>query len=97
MCLLFDDNRLCYKGRVSQDLIGFPVVTLHFDEGADLVLDAEAMFEQNDEAKFCMAVLPAGLQDLTVIGIRAQQHYNVAYDLTDMRLYFQRMDCEVLD
>ncbi|KAI8565863.1 hypothetical protein RHMOL_Rhmol03G0294000 [Rhododendron molle] len=94
---VFDDNRLCYKGRVSQDLIGFPVVTFHFDGGADLVLDAEAMFEQNGEAEFCMAVMPAGHQDLKVIGIRAQQYYNVAYDLTDKKLYFQRMDCEVLN
>ncbi|KAF7148262.1 hypothetical protein RHSIM_Rhsim03G0266700 [Rhododendron simsii] len=94
---VFDDNRLCYKGRVSQDLIGFPAVTFHFDGGADLVLDAEAMFEQNAEAEFCMAVMPAGHQDLTVIGIRAQQYYNVAYDLTDKKFYFQRMDCEVLD
>ncbi|KAI8565869.1 hypothetical protein RHMOL_Rhmol03G0294600 [Rhododendron molle] len=94
---MFDDNRLCYKGTVSQDLIGFPIVTFRFDGGADLVLDAKAMFEQNGEAEFCMAVMPAGHRDLTVIGIRAQQYYNVAYDLPDKKLYFQRMDCEVLD
>ncbi|THG20641.1 hypothetical protein TEA_000997 [Camellia sinensis var. sinensis] len=95
---LSNPDRLCYKGRVSTDLIGFPVVTFHFAQGLDLVLDVEAMFDQDREMdRFCMAVLPAYFQDLSVIGIRAQQYYNVAYDLASMKLYFQRIDCEVLD
>ncbi|KAH7834103.1 hypothetical protein Vadar_012760 [Vaccinium darrowii] len=88
---------LCYDGEVSQDLIGFPVVTFHFAGGADLVLDVDAMFHQLREGLFCMFVWPTAFRDPSIIGVRAQQHYNIAYDLNEMNLYFQRIDCELLE
>ncbi|KAG5524861.1 hypothetical protein RHGRI_031508 [Rhododendron griersonianum] len=90
-------DMLCYVGEVSRDLKGFPVVTFHFAGGADLVLDAYAMFLQQREDYFCMFVRPTTFRESTVIGIRAQQYYNIAYDLDGMNLYFQRIDCELLE
>ncbi|XP_034700260.1 aspartic proteinase CDR1-like [Vitis riparia] len=89
---------LCYKGRVNEDLRGFPELTFHFAEGADLVLDANSLFVQKNQDVFCLAVLESNLKNIgSVIGIMAQQHYNVAYDLIGKRVYFQRIDCELLE
>ncbi|KAJ7979561.1 Aspartic protease [Quillaja saponaria] len=49
-------SRLCYKGIIDRDLIGFLVVTFQFAGGADLVLDIESMFLQNSDV-FCMQVV----------------------------------------
>ncbi|KAJ1433563.1 Xylanase inhibitor, C-terminal [Sesbania bispinosa] len=93
---------LCYNGVASRDLGGFPVVTFHFAEGAVLDLDVTSMFIQTSENEFCMAVLPGNYfgddyESFSSIGMLAQQNYNVGYDLNGMRLYFQRIDCELLD
>ncbi|KAE9446384.1 hypothetical protein C3L33_21718, partial [Rhododendron williamsianum] len=88
---------LCYMGEASRALKGFPVVTFHFAGGADLVLDADAMFHQLEVDLFCMFVRPTAFKDSTIIGIRAQQYYNIAYDLDEMNLYFQRIDCQLLE
>uniref|UniRef100_A0A2N9H3A3 Peptidase A1 domain-containing protein n=1 Tax=Fagus sylvatica TaxID=28930 RepID=A0A2N9H3A3_FAGSY len=45
----------CYKGVINRDLIGFPVVTFHFANGVDLVLDIESMFHEIATNQFCMA------------------------------------------
>ncbi|XP_054806199.1 aspartic proteinase CDR1-like [Prosopis cineraria] len=91
---------LCYLGTVSRDLVGFPVVTFHFAEGADLVLDTESLFIQRKNDTFCMAVAPINVVDLrskpSIIGLLAQQSYNIGYDLNDKDIYFQRIDCELL-
>jgi hypothetical protein len=96
------ESFLCYKGKVGQDLVGFPAVTFHFAEGADLVVDTESMFYQATPNIFCMAVRQASVygkdfKDFSVIGLMAQQYYNVAYDLNKHKLFFQRIDCELLD
>ncbi|GAU25312.1 hypothetical protein TSUD_375760 [Trifolium subterraneum] len=88
---------LCYAGSISKDLTGFPVVTFHFAGGADLVLDSSSFFQQRDNF-FCMTVAPTsqfGI-DLSVIGLLAQQSYNVGYDQVNGLIYFQRIDCELL-
>ncbi|KAK7347639.1 hypothetical protein VNO80_22176 [Phaseolus coccineus] len=86
---------LCYIGVVSRDLRGFLVVTFHFAEGAVLCL-------ARPQNEFCMAVLPGSYfgddyQSFSSIGMLAQQYYKVGYDLNGMRLYFQRIDCQLLD
>ncbi|KAJ6994018.1 aspartyl protease UND [Populus alba x Populus x berolinensis] len=96
------ESFLCYRGKVGQDLVGFPAVTFHFAEGADLVVDTESMFYQATPNIFCMAVRQASVygkdfKDFSVIGLMAQQYYNVAYDLNKHKLFFQRIDCELLD
>ncbi|XP_061361955.1 aspartic proteinase CDR1-like [Gastrolobium bilobum] len=91
---------LCYFGSVSRDLVGFPVVTFHFADGADLALDTGSLFVQQTDDTFCMAVAPmseGGIGSKTsVIGLLAQQSYNVGFDLVHQFVYFQRIDCELL-
>ncbi|XP_010541194.2 PREDICTED: aspartyl protease UND-like, partial [Tarenaya hassleriana] len=87
----------CYRGKVERDLVGFPVVTLHFAQGADLALDTGSLFVNNGGDEFCMAVSVNMHDDMSVIGASAQQSYNVGFDLKAMEVYFQRIDCELLD
>ncbi|KAF5725879.1 aspartic proteinase CDR1-like [Tripterygium wilfordii] len=94
--------QLCYIGSVSRDLAGFPVVTFRFADGADLGLDVGSLFSQVSRDVFCMAVGPSYVngnsrQKLSVIGMMAQQQYNVGFDLNSKMLFFQRIECELLD
>ncbi|WJX28207.1 hypothetical protein P8452_16956 [Trifolium repens] len=88
---------LCYSGSISKDLTGFPVVTFHLAGGADLVLDSLSLFQQTGDG-FCMAVGPSSEFgfDFSLIGLLAQQSYNVGYDKPNSLIYLQRIDCELL-
>ncbi|KAL1221549.1 Aspartyl protease UND [Cardamine amara subsp. amara] len=98
---------LCYHGRISEELIGFPVVTFRFEGGAELAMEAASMFYPLKDSDiyhnvFCMSVRPTtehGVQykDFTAIGLMAQQYYNIAYDLKEKNVYLQRIDCVLLD
>ncbi|KAL0346891.1 UNVERIFIED_CONTAM: Glycosyltransferase BC10 [Sesamum calycinum] len=89
------ENQLCYLGDLERDLIGFPLVTLHLAEGSNVDLDVEAMFQRStDGSAFCMAVVESREN---IIGVRAQQFYNVGFDLDAKRVSFQRIDCELLE
>ncbi|KAK3037997.1 hypothetical protein RJ639_029948 [Escallonia herrerae] len=91
---------LCYKGVVTQDLVGFPWVTFHFARGADLVLDVENMFHTVGNRRFCMVVdLADGFipRDMSLLGVYAQQYLNVGYDLSTRTLSFKRVDCQFLE
>ncbi|GLT95122.1 hypothetical protein SLE2022_128240 [Rubroshorea leprosula] len=97
-----DRGLLCYLGKLSQDLIGFPVVTFHFAGEAQLSLDINSLFYQRSRNVFCMLVRPSDvggwrMSEMTIIGVNAQQNYNLAYDIPGKMLYFQRIDCQVLD
>ncbi|KAK7413034.1 hypothetical protein VNO78_04869 [Psophocarpus tetragonolobus] len=91
---------LCYYGSISRDLVGFPVVTFHFADGADLALDSESLFNHINNDVFCMTVGPVSSLNIkskpSIIGLLAQQSYNVGYDLVNQFVYFQRIDCELL-
>ncbi|KAJ4709581.1 aspartic proteinase CDR1-like [Melia azedarach] len=92
---------LCFSGDIREDLWGFPAMTFHFSGGVDLVLDAKTMFYQDSSSVFCLAVGPSDfigerLKDVSIIGMIAQQNYNVGYDLVENQLYFQRIECELL-
>ncbi|KAJ4832608.1 hypothetical protein Tsubulata_027157 [Turnera subulata] len=101
----YDDKEpwhLCYYGQVERDLQGFPVVTFHFADGADLDLDTGSLFFEHWPGTFCLAVGPTHAfgedeRNLSIIGVMAQQNYNVGYDLTTSKLYLQRIDCELLE
>ncbi|XP_056176870.1 aspartic proteinase CDR1-like isoform X2 [Syzygium oleosum] len=43
----YSPSGLCYKGNMSSDLTGFPMVGLHFAGGAILGLDVESFFHDN--------------------------------------------------
>ncbi|OVA13832.1 Peptidase A1 [Macleaya cordata] len=87
------EDKLCFRGSISQDLIGFPDVTFHFDGDADMVLEEWSIFVPVTLNVFCMAFLRAGPGGLTVIGSIAQQFYNFGYDLVNNVLSFQLVDC----
>ncbi|KAF3452723.1 hypothetical protein FNV43_RR03156 [Rhamnella rubrinervis] len=96
-------GELCYNGVVTRDLVGFPVVSFHFAGGADLVLDPASLFYQRTMDTFCMAIGPDSIlsgnyivSPFTIIGVISQQNYNVAYDLEQKLIYFQRIDCELM-
>lgn len=93
---------LCYEGSAREDLVGFPVVRFEFEDGAELVLDRESLFLQAWPHVFCMAVFPSFVNGdaytrLSLIGMMAQQNYNVAYDIDGRKLSFERIDCALLD
>ncbi|KAK6147428.1 hypothetical protein DH2020_018340 [Rehmannia glutinosa] len=89
-------ERLCYWGNLVRDLKGFPIVTLHLGEGADLYLDVEGTFKRVNDDIFCMAVDVSG-SDINIIGVYAQQYYNVGFDLNAMRVSFLSIECELLE
>ncbi|KAL5840136.1 hypothetical protein ACOSQ3_012798 [Xanthoceras sorbifolium] len=99
----FDSWTVCYEGVISRDVVGFPAVTFHFADGADLVLDRESLFLQAWPNVFCMAVFPSFADhdhhetNLSLVGMMAQQNYNVAFDVSGKKVTFQRIDCELLD
>lgn len=92
-------QRLCYRGSLFQDLHGFPTLTFHFSGGADLVLENRSMFESVYEGRaFCLAIFISESSDLDVnlIGIMAQQNFNIGYDLSAKTISFEMIDCELL-
>ncbi|KAI6682322.1 hypothetical protein NL676_036203 [Syzygium grande] len=91
-----EPNALCFIGDVNNDTKGFPIVTFHFSGGAELGLEAESLFTQSSPTYFCMTMLE-NPDDYSVIGMNAQQFYNVGYDISGKKLYLRRMDCELLD
>ncbi|KAL3621615.1 hypothetical protein CASFOL_036527 [Castilleja foliolosa] len=49
-------TRLCYRGVVSIDLIGFPSVELQFQDNAVMELMTDNIFQQTEEDIFCLAI-----------------------------------------
>lgn len=94
------EDALCYKGVLGRDLKGFPGVTFRFSGEVDLVLGVESMFKQGKNEYVCMAVRLSeanGLHDgLSLIGLMAQQYYNVGYDLAAKTLSFLGIDCQLV-
>ncbi|XP_030456277.2 aspartic proteinase CDR1-like [Syzygium oleosum] len=90
---------LCFSGRVERDLEGFPVVTLLFSGGAQLSLDTNSLFFQLTSDVLCMSILPItpAMDGESMIGVLAQQSYNVGYDIKQGKIFFQRMDCRLLE
>ncbi|CAN1166761.1 Probable aspartic protease At2g35615 [Linum perenne] len=91
-------NQLCYKGTVDKEAQGFPPLGFHFQDGAQLQVESVGMFIQVENDKFCLALLPTNklMTSISIIGMRAQQGYNVGFDVYLKRVYFQPLDCGVL-
>ncbi|CAI0389697.1 unnamed protein product [Linum tenue] len=73
---------LCYKGTIDREGRGFPVMGIHFVGGVELVVNRFGMFWQVTDDVFYLAVVRSN--DASVIGMMAQQGYNVGYDLKSM-------------
>ncbi|CAN0900336.1 Aspartic proteinase CDR1 [Linum grandiflorum] len=87
---------LCYQGRVEKDAAGFAMLGLHFAGGAFFTMDNRGLFRQIDENTFCMAIVRS--DTVSLIGIMAQQRYNVAFDLKEKNMYLAYIeDCSVLN
>ncbi|CAN1165401.1 Aspartic proteinase CDR1 [Linum perenne] len=86
---------LCYRGSVDREAKGFPMLGLHFVGGAELIMDNFGMFLQVRQGIFCLAIVRSEM--VTVIGMMAQQGYNVGYDLNGLNVYFQNIDCQLLE
>jgi len=85
------------SGFIDRDLVGFPVVAFTFANGVDLALDEKSFFYPAESKSFCMAMVPSTAADLTLIGVLAQQSYNIAYDLVENTVSIQRIDCALLE
>ncbi|CAN1328465.1 Aspartic proteinase CDR1 [Linum perenne] len=89
---------LCYIGSVEREAEGFPVLGFHFLDGADLVIDRFGIFIQVKNDIFCLAITRSDrTKGVSIIGVMAQQGYNVGYDLKGSRIYFQDLDCQILE
>ncbi|CAN1166773.1 Aspartic proteinase CDR1 [Linum perenne] len=85
---------LCYIGSVEREAEGFPVLGFHFLDGADLVIDRFGIFIQVKNDIFCLAITRS--DRLTIIGLNAQQGYNVGYDLKALSVYFESiLQCDL--
>ncbi|XP_042479453.1 aspartic proteinase CDR1-like [Macadamia integrifolia] len=86
-------NRFCSYGSFIRDLNGFPTVTFHFKDNANLVLGKWSLFTQVEEDVFCLNFLPSDSTDVSVIGNMAQQFYNFGFDLVKNELSFIQTKC----
>ena len=97
---VYDDiTRLCYRGRtgdMEEDLQGFPLVRFQFTYGgAALELDSRSLFSKGEWPKsYCLAMSPSIDREQTIIGLMAQQFYNMGFDIDGKKLYVQKVDCE---
>ncbi|KAF3949609.1 hypothetical protein ACB098_12G150300 [Castanea mollissima] len=87
----------CFKGVIDRELVGFPVVTFNFANGVDLALDVKSFFYMANPNTFCMSMAPTFAANLTIIGVWAQQSYNIAYNLASKTISIQRIDCALLE
>lgn len=73
------------------------MITFRFQGEAELGLDVRSAFRQVEHNELCFAMLPANYYDLTIIGVLAQQGYNIAFDIAAKKIFFKRIDCQLLD
>ncbi|CAN1809534.1 Putative ribonuclease H protein At1g65750 [Linum perenne] len=81
----------CVGSIVDREARDFPPIGIQFVEEGELVLDNFGMFKQVEDDKFCLAFLRT--DSVSLIGMMAQQGYNIGYDLVRKRLYIKDTDC----
>ncbi|VVB02200.1 unnamed protein product [Arabis nemorensis] len=88
----FPGETLCYD----TDNIGiFPVVTMHFLGGADLVLDRQGMYVDMGRNYF-VAITCVGPTEDAIFGNIAQNNWLVGYDTYSQLVSFKSTDCSAL-
>ncbi|CAA7039607.1 unnamed protein product [Microthlaspi erraticum] len=89
----FMGDKLCYN---SDSIDIFPVITMHFSGGADLVLDKYNTY-LSDGGMYCLAILCADPTDVEgTFGNRAQNNFLVGYDPSSLLVSFKPTDCSAL-
>ncbi|KAF8112953.1 hypothetical protein N665_0058s0052 [Sinapis alba] len=84
------DNRLCYK---TNNMDIFPVITMHFQGGADLVLDKYNTYVTYGEVTCLMILCHSGR---SIFGNRAQNNFLVGYDPSSLLVSFKPTNCSAL-
>ncbi|CAH8361243.1 unnamed protein product [Eruca vesicaria subsp. sativa] len=91
------DGTLCYK---TNTMDVFPVITMHFTGGADLVLGKTNTYMAVNGGDICLAIicgptipLPGGVD--AIFGNRAQNNFLVGYDDSSRLFSFKPTDCGV--
>lgn len=84
--------KLCYK-IPRTGFTAFPSMTLHFNEGNDLVVQPPNEVVQT-ENKFCIAV--GGLLMVSVLGAYQQHDYKISYDVRNKALSYVSADCNLV-
>lgn len=95
-----DHKRLCYDGVVSRDLPRFTEVVFVCKDGALMELSIEHLFHQLTPKRFCLAVLPLESTigaSIGILGNMMQQFFYISYDLKEMALAFESLDCKSKD
>ncbi|ESQ37451.1 hypothetical protein EUTSA_v10002859mg [Eutrema salsugineum] len=90
------DDMLCYTSK-TVDI--FPVITMHFSNDADLVLEKYNMFVDVGGDVFCLAIMCSSMtQDdgIAIFGNRAQNNFLVGYDSSSSVVSFMPTDCSAL-
>ncbi|XP_072956498.1 aspartic proteinase nepenthesin-1-like [Typha angustifolia] len=85
---------LCFSISDPNQLPILPTITLHFDGGADMVLDPYnymLLYEDHDDNLLCLAILPT--DGTSYLGYLLQEDKHIVYDLKNSMLYFQAADC----
>lgn len=86
------NNMLCYN---TDNLELFPVITMHFSGGADLVLDKYNMYV-NTGGMTCLTLMCVGPTQDAFFGNRAQNNFLVGYDSSSELASFKATDCSAL-
>ncbi|OVA15057.1 Peptidase A1 [Macleaya cordata] len=82
---------LCYEGTMG-DLVGFPSLTYHFVNGADLVVGSKNLFQQVADRVVCLSMLRND-DSISIIGSKSQENYIVGYDFHTKLISFGPYDC----
>ncbi|WZZ23673.1 hypothetical protein YC2023_007074 [Brassica napus] len=92
---LDNDDMLCYKTN-SMDV--FPVITMHFSGGADLVLDKNNTYMAFNGQAICLIIIcgpVTPIAEKAIFGNRAQNNFLVGYDRSSLQVSFKPTDCGV--
>ncbi|KAL0740941.1 hypothetical protein Bca4012_082454 [Brassica carinata] len=90
-----DFDTLCYKTN-AMDI--FPVITMHFSVGADLVFDRNNTYVALNGEAICLAIMCAPMTPIAeeaLFGNRAQNNFLVGYDHSSLKVSFKPTDCGV--
>ena len=89
------DGTHCYKTK-TMDI--FPVITMHFSGGADLVLGKNNTYMDYGEGAICLNIIcgpPSPTFGEAIFGNIAQNNFLVGYDLSSRLVSFKPTDCGV--
>ncbi|CAH8352297.1 unnamed protein product [Eruca vesicaria subsp. sativa] len=85
------EKDLCYKTN-NMDL--FPVITMHFQGGADLVMDKYNTFMTSGGEITCLIIISG--TSTPIFGNRAQNNFLVGYDPSSQLVSFKPTNCSAL-